>query len=201
MRDRLAAAPLAGQSTIRCVLGPLAAASHAQRLTDRGASYGGVSNLLTLDLAGYSPTKPDPRISLGAGEERFVPGETIVRAVSGGDADPRGLMVANSYSAIPWMDHFLVRVDGEPAGGGALAIRDGLAFLTGTAVLPAFRGQHLQTALIQHRLSVAKAAGCKVAFVTCDVASLSQRNLERSGFRAAYPRISLKLPVADSGRP
>lgn len=192
MQARLAT-PDHEDRSVRFVLSPLADAVHAERLAARGAYFVGVANVLTKDLANYKAIPLDPRISLGEGPEPTQASETIARAYANGASTPRGTMVSSSYGAIEWFDHFLMRVDGEPAAGAALAMRDGIAFLTGMAVLPKFRGRRLQTALIRHRLSLAKAAGCTVAVVTAATAGLSQRNLERNGFSAAYPRISLRL--------
>ena len=43
---------------------------------------------------------------------------------------------------------YLAKIDGQPAGGGTLAMRDGVAGLFGASTLPAFRNRGVQAALI-----------------------------------------------------
>lgn len=86
---------------------------------------------------------------------------------------------------------FLVFVDGEPAGGGMLGIVDGVALLSGSSVLPRFRGKGLQKALIQARLAMAGSKGCDVACASTAPGTASQRSYETCGFRAAYPKVEM----------
>ena len=73
-------------------------------------------------------------------------------------------------------------------GAFAVSARDGVAALSGAGVLPAWRGQGLQLALVRARLAWAAARGCAVAAATTEPGSTSQRTLERAGFRVAYPK-------------
>lgn len=86
---------------------------------------------------------------------------------------------------------YLAYLDDEPVGGGAVGIRGGLAFLSSASVRSAYRGQGIQSALIQRRLSDAAEAGCDLAMVECTPGSPSQRNLERFGFRVAYTTMAV----------
>jgi ribosomal protein S18 acetylase RimI-like enzyme len=63
--------------------------------------------------------------------------------------------------------------------------------LSGAGVLPRFRGLGVQRALIAARLSIARAAGCDVAGSSTRVSTVSQKNLERLGFRILYPKLVL----------
>jgi GNAT superfamily N-acetyltransferase len=83
---------------------------------------------------------------------------------------------------------FLGWVDGEPAGGGAVAVHQGVAMLFGTGTRPAFRKRGVQAALIYSRLALAAVSGCDLAMVTTPPGSVSQRNVERQGFRVVYTR-------------
>jgi GNAT superfamily N-acetyltransferase len=78
-------------------------------------------------------------------------------------------------------------------GGRVVAVavvsaRDGVAALSGAGVLPRWRGRGIQLALVRARLAWAEAHGCDVAAATAAPGSTSQRNLERAGFRVAYPK-------------
>ena len=92
-------------------------------------------------------------------------------------------------TAIPGTTCFLARVDGQDAAGGTVALHDGVATLSGTGVREAFRGRGLQAALIHARLAFASAQGCTLAATATLPATPSQRNMERLGFRIAYPKV------------
>lgn len=86
---------------------------------------------------------------------------------------------------------FLAFANGEPAGGGMLGIVDGVALLSGDAVLPRFRGCGLQKALILARLAQARERGCDLACAATAPGTASQRSYEACGFRAAYPKVEM----------
>jgi ribosomal protein S18 acetylase RimI-like enzyme len=86
---------------------------------------------------------------------------------------------------------FLAELDGRMAGGGAVAKHDGVAALFGTSTLPEHRGRGAQTALIRARLVWAMGEHCDLAMVSASPGSISQRNLERQGFRIVYTRAKL----------
>jgi len=86
---------------------------------------------------------------------------------------------------------FLAFAEGRPAGGGSLGIHGDVAALSGTSVLPRFRGRGLQRALLHARMAFARERGCVLACSATLAGSVSQRNLEGTGFRAAYPKLEL----------
>lgn len=86
---------------------------------------------------------------------------------------------------------FLAFVEGQPAGGGMLGIVDGVALLSGTGVIPRFRGRGLQKSLIQSRLAFARDRGCDVACASTAPGTASQCSFEACGFRAAYPKVEM----------
>jgi len=86
---------------------------------------------------------------------------------------------------------FLVCVDGQPAGGGMLGIVEGVALLSGTGVLPQFRGKGLQKALIGARLAFAQDRGCDLACASTAPGTASQRSYEACGFKVAYPKVEM----------
>lgn len=88
----------------------------------------------------------------------------------------------------PAAECYLARVDGEPAGGAALCILDGIAGIYGASTLPAFRNRGVQTSLLRVRLSRAAAEGCELAMTVTQPGSRSQRNVERFGFCVVYTR-------------
>jgi hypothetical protein len=87
---------------------------------------------------------------------------------------------------------YLARVEGAVAGGGTLAIRDGLAGLFGASTLPAFRNRGVQTALLQARIARALDAACDLAVCLAQPGSASQRNVMRQNFSVLYTRVKFE---------
>ncbi len=94
--------------------------------------------------------------------------------------------IAYAVSHRPAVSCFLATIDGEPAGGAALEIKDGVAHCFSTSTRPRFRGRGVQTALLEARLAAAEAAVCDLAVVMTTPGTPSERNVERAGFRTAY---------------
>jgi GNAT superfamily N-acetyltransferase len=105
-----------------------------------------------------------------------------------GDDVPLPLPPLEVEGTTPW----LAWAGEEPAAGGTLGILGEVAALSGTAVLPRFRGNGLQRAMIAARLEYARRAGAVVACSATLPWSASGANLERMGFRIAYPKLELR---------
>jgi len=89
---------------------------------------------------------------------------------------------------------FLAYVDDKVAGTGELYVEDGVAWLSADSTLPQFRRRGVQTALQAHRLRLGAEAGCELAASEASPGSISQRNIERFGFRVAYTRVDFICP-------
>lgn len=90
---------------------------------------------------------------------------------------------------------FFAWIEGQPAGGGAMFIHEGVVELGGASTRPAFRKHGVQMALLQARLAAARRAGCDLAMSMTGPGSDSQRNIERAGFRLAYTKASMVKPT------
>lgn len=99
--------------------------------------------------------------------------------------------ISKRHSAIP----FIAYLDGEPAGTGMLNLVDGVAMFNGDSTLPAARGRGVQTTLLAERLRYAAANGCDLGVIEAAAGGTSQRNQLRAGFRIAYTRACMELPV------
>lgn len=113
---------------------------------------------------------------------------TVARGFMGQDDGEPGLaerIFARGAARSPEASAWLALVDGVPAGGGALAMRDGVATLFGAGTLPRFRRRGVQAALLARRLRLAHEAGCELAFMKTVPGSGSERNALRAGFRMA----------------
>jgi len=92
--------------------------------------------------------------------------------------------------------HFLALTDNNPIGTASVSVRDRIAVLRGTSVLPAWRGNGVQAALIAHRVGCASSAGAAWVLAEAEFGSTSHRNLERAGLRLAWVAERWK-PAAD----
>ncbi|WP_166345720.1 GNAT family N-acetyltransferase [Phytoactinopolyspora limicola] len=63
-----------------------------------------------------------------------------------------------------------------------MTVHGDIAVLGGASTLPAHRGQGAQTQLLQHRLRLAREAGCALAVATARPDSVSAANLSKAGF-------------------
>lgn len=111
------------------------------------------------------------------GKEQIVPEET---------------WISQPMTQMPNVSCYLAQLGETTVGGGALGIRNRLAFLSSTSVLPSYRQQGAQSALLRARLAAAHSAGCDLVMVECTPGSPSQRNLERFGFRVAYTTMAVQ---------
>jgi hypothetical protein len=87
--------------------------------------------------------------------------------------------------------YLAVSETGEPAGGAAAAMRNGMATLFADSTISRFRRSGLHRELIAARLNEAIAQGCDLATASTLPGSGSQRNYERLGFEVVYTRVTM----------
>ncbi len=159
-------------------------------------------NMLALDLKRTGAPRRELR---GTVEVRRVTSEAEARSwavvVSQGfgdtNVDVEEAMAVNApMRASASASMYLGLCDGEPAGGAALDVQDGLALLFAASTLPAARNRGVHSALMEARLTAAREAGADVAVVLTEPGSDSQRNLERVGFQVAYTSLVLRRPFS-----
>lgn len=110
--------------------------------------------------------------------------------------------------AVPWFAqlagrhdwHILMAfVDDEPAGVGALYVKDDLGDIDFGATAPKFRGRGIQSAVLARRIECALDLGCR-EIVTCTGVAVpgdpqhSYSNIKRVGFRETYIRDNYAPP-------
>ncbi|HEX5732866.1 MAG TPA: GNAT family N-acetyltransferase [Blastocatellia bacterium] len=134
-----------------------------------------------------------------------VKGDYIIREVGEDEIDTFSRVVAEGFVESGLAQDALIDVfkvffrqanctcfaainNGEPAGGGAAFIQDGVAELGGASTMPAHRNLGIQNALLRKRLSFGVSKGCDLAMVTTLPGTTSQRNVQRQGFQIAYAR-------------
>lgn len=77
--------------------------------------------------------------------------------------------------------------------GATLAMHGDVCDLGVTSTLEAFRGKGLQKKLLSTRLAFAKSNGLALATVTTTPGTISDLNVQKTGFRCAYTRIKMTL--------
>jgi GNAT superfamily N-acetyltransferase len=170
---------------------PLADPGLLTMLGERGYRATEFNNVLVKRLAATE-------IVLAPRVRRAIPGEddlwshTVGRGFfEQGDLTTAEMDVGRAIFAMPGALCYLATEDtGEPAGGGALAVRGGLATLFADSTIPAFRRRGHHRELISARLNEAIAQGCDTATATTVPGSQSQRNYERLGFEVVYTKVT-----------
>jgi hypothetical protein len=103
------------------------------------------------------------------------------------------LQLGRTLFGMPRSTPLLALVDGIPAGGCGLSVRNGVASLYGDGVLNDFRRRGVHQAMIAARLRRAVEEGCDLATAGTVPGSVSQRNYGRLGFEVAYTKITMVL--------
>jgi hypothetical protein len=171
---------------------PLADPGLLQTLGRRGYRATEFNNVLVKRIAG-------DQIVLAPRVRRALPGEddlwshTVGRGFfDQGELTTAEMDVGRAIFAMPGaLCYLAVAETGEPAGGGALAVRDGLATLFADSTIAAFRRQGFHRELVTARLNEAIALGCDTATASTLPGGVSQRTFERLGFEVAYTKVTL----------
>ena len=179
-------------SQVTIDLCPLADAGLLDALGDRGYRATEFNNVLVKRLAGTEMAFT-PRV------RRAIGGEDDLWAYTVGHGfferthlTTEEMDVGRAIFGMPGALCYLAVSDsGEPAGGGAAAIRDGLATLFADSTLLRFRRQGFHRELIAARLNEALAQGCDLATASTLPGSTSQRNYERLGFEVVYTKVTM----------
>jgi GNAT superfamily N-acetyltransferase len=172
-------------------LSPLADPGLFEALGERGYRATEFNNVLVRRLEGFE-------IALAARVRRAQANEADIWAHTLGEGffekaelTEAEMDIGRDLFGMPGAICYLASVDGEPAAGAAMTIRDGLATLCADGTLGRFRRRGLQSELIVARLNEAAARGCDLATASTLPGSQSQRNYERLGFQVAYTKLTL----------
>ncbi|MBI1743190.1 hypothetical protein HYR54_09010 [Candidatus Acetothermia bacterium] len=171
----------------------LADASLFEQLKQRNYRLEKFFNVYVLSLSESASTtalSTGLRVTLVNPKERELWLQTVARGFSEQDVlTPEMLKMIAPTLHSESAKCFLAWVDGNPAGGGAMLLHEGVAKLCSGSTRLMFRKRGVQTALLNARLAAAREAGCDLAHTLVSPAnSASQRNVERTGFRLAYTK-------------
>ena len=124
----------------------------------------------------------------------------------GGAREVSDRFSAGAHGAPGALD-LVIEVDGRPAGACSVTIGPGgVAWLGGMTVLPEHRDRGLQQVALDHRVTLARDAGCDVAAVGALHGGPSSRNVQRAGFAMAWTNAVVRRPASrgaasDAGAP
>ena len=182
---------------------PLVEMSLYEKFAARGYRLLEVSNVLVRELSHTEAVQDsllqDVTVRQASPDEAKLWTRTVLQGFAEQfPVTPEMLDVMGGFFSAVHATAFLAYVDGEVAGGGALAMHGGVCGLCGASTVPDFRRRGVQTALLKARISWATSQGCDLAVSITAPASISQRNIERAGFRVAYTRTKLIRPLAAS---
>jgi GNAT superfamily N-acetyltransferase len=144
-----------------------------------------------VESAGQGAQARDSQLAVrvaGLAEEPVWSRAVATAFLANAEVKPFWLDVFKTFFHMPGMLCFIAELEGVPVGGGLMLLREGVAALATTSIQPEFRNRGAQTALLEARLAVARQRGCDLAMVTTMPGTVSQRNVERQGFRIAYTR-------------
>lgn len=149
------------------------------------------------------PSEPQQPPPAGLRVERVRPGqeELCLRTILAGfleteEVPPEMVALMLPSASAAQHESYLAWLGEEPIGGASLSWADGVAFVNGSGVRPAFRRNGAQGALIRARLDRARELGCAVACSSTLPGTASRRNMERHGFRVEYPKLVMLRDVA-----
>ena len=195
--DRIEGLLAQGGHPVVLELAPTADPALGEMLADRGYRIQAFQQVLAVPPMACPPLPAmawDPRVRI----HRIQPEEIGLwhQVVQAGfmdrDALASGADMALGFSARAEGNHFfLAMVDTEPAGAGVLGCFRGVGVCSGTSVLPRHRGLGIQRALAATRLALARESGCRWVCAAVLPGTASQANLERCGFRVAYPKVEM----------
>lgn len=176
---------------------PLAHPSLLTNLLHAGYGVAQFKHVFARTLSSWPDVRaanPEIEVAPVGAAEAALWAQTVAGAFHGGAANDADLEIALPNAEKPDTICFLARLDGAAAGGGALAIAQGVALCYSASVRPEMRRMGVQHALLHARLSYATAQGCELIFVHTTPGSASQRNIARFGFQIIYTKATMVQP-------
>jgi GNAT superfamily N-acetyltransferase len=137
-----------------------------------------------------APPPPELRVRrVAAGEEGLFFRVVMAGFLESEDVPAAALEMMRPVAFAARHELYLAWLGDEAIGGATLSWSDGVAFVAGSGVRPAFRRRGAQGALIRARLDRARELGCETACSATLPGTASRRNMERHGFHVAYPKL------------
>ncbi len=168
------------------LVNPFADPSLPQRLADAGYRPAEYQSALAADLSAIEG-RHDERIAPSA--DSGIWAEASARGfLDGAVPPPEFALVGRIVAEAAGVVALAGRNAGAVVATGAMDVAGAMAGLFASSVLPAFRRQGWQSALILDRVARAKAAGARYARAAAAPGSASEANFRRLGFQVLYTR-------------
>jgi GNAT superfamily N-acetyltransferase len=175
---------------------PLADESLIALLRQRGYKPAHLYTVLVRQLPAldYYPPESDVHVALADDAQLWT--QTVSQGFLGKDDVPEddvNPLLAHIAFMRPEVFCHIAYIDGVPAGGGAVSIQDKVAVFFSVSTRAHYRRRGVQAVLMKARLDMAAEKGCELAMSLATPGSISERNLQRGGFRVAYTKVILTL--------
>lgn len=174
-------------------ISPMADPSLIHLLAQRAYSVEDFENVWVMDLKEWSPKVENHVVVLKTDQKYST--EWSKAFLRGFELPEDYAEITNEFTSalfsIDECEPYWVLEGDHPVATAMLGIKDGVAWLFATATVPDCRGKGYQSALLNHRLQIAKERGCDIAIVETIPGNQSARNVERVGFRVIYTKVKL----------
>lgn len=180
-----------GHSRVDIELCPLVGNDLPMALSERGYRITEMNNISFLDLESYSLNRDENQIEVRqiAAHEVTQWAKTIALGFGYLEAQEQFL----HYARLHGVSVFAVYDKEQIVAGATIAIHGRVADLGVTSTLPAYRNRGLQKLLLKERLKFAKNEGVPLVTVTTEPGSISDINIQKTGFHCAYTRVKMTL--------
>lgn len=159
-------------------------------LSERGYGVSEINNVSVLDLSSFKPEEQlDSPYTIRMVKSSEV--DEWARRVAMGFGYPEAQEQFSHYARAKGISAFAVYDGDQIIAGATIAMHEDVCDLGVTSTLPAYRGKGLQKKLLLTRLNYAKQQGLVMATVTTEPGTISDLNVQKSGFRCAYTRIKM----------
>lgn len=180
-----------GHSRVDVELCPFVGNALAVFLSNRGYTLSELSNVSVLDLTHYQPAVLEQDLPI-----REIKTEEFAywaKQVALGFGYPEAKSQFMNYLKARGVLAFAAFDQDKIVAGATLALHEEVCDLGVTSTLAAYRGRGLQKKLLLTRLNKAKEQGLSLATVTTEPGSISDLNIQKTGFVCAYTRIKMTL--------
>jgi GNAT superfamily N-acetyltransferase len=164
-------------------------------LAERGYRVNEWQLVWTRNVPTESLGPPAPNVAVRRvrpGEEELYCRVVLAGVLETEDVPPEAIELILPTAFAAGYELYLAWLGDEPIGGATLCCADGIAFVNGSAVRPAFRRRGAQGTMIRARLDRARELGYSLACSNTMPGTASRRNMERHGFAVAYPKVVMR---------
>lgn len=156
----------------------------AKALANRGFVSTEHLAFLHIGAGGYEARSHDLKI-VNVTRENVDDLMEIIRSSMGG-VEQEIVDKKKAYFYQPNFQNYIAYIGDEAAGMGSLFISGDSGYIANDYTFPQFRGKGCQTALVNHRINVAKELGLEDIYTDVEFGSTSHNNMLRIGFQTVF---------------